>query len=336
MRFFSILFYAFAALAASNLQASGETRDLILIHPGAPGSLYDLSATEFGRRLDQKLQRSYRVVVIANPALGDGPALLDSVKNGRAAFVLASSAMVSVSDSFAIFELPFLIRSREQLSNIRGALLAGYLEPEAGKKGFHILGVWENGFRHFTNDRRPIRYPDDLKGLKIAVPPANMWREKLLRAFGADPIPLASRALPDALRTQIVDGQEAPLTDIAAWHLAATQRHLSLSDHLYSPAFLVTSTAEFDALPADVREAITEEARAMEAWIQKTAIKMESELVDTLDQKMELGQIDLDSFRAVSGTLYGEFVRTVPNGSKMIEIMQPAADVTASGHGAGN
>ncbi len=336
MRVFSIVLYIAAALTASIFAASGECRELILIHPGAPGSLYDISAAEFGRRLDQQLRPSYRVTVTANPALGDGLALLNSVKNGRAIFVLASSAMVSVSDSFGIFELPFLIRSREQLRSVRDGLLTAYLEPEAEKKGFHILGVWENGFRHLTNDIRPIRRPDDLKGLKIALPPANIWREKLLLAFGADPVPMASRALPDALRTQIVDGQEAPLTDIAAWHLEQMQRHLSLSDHLYSPAFLVTSKAEFDVLPANVREMIGREARGMEPWIQSTAIRMESELVDRLDQTMEVGQVDENAFEAASRPLYGDFIRAVPGGSKMIEILQSAGGRAGSRHSAGN
>jgi TRAP-type C4-dicarboxylate transport system substrate-binding protein len=332
MRLLAILISIAAALFAC-FPAAAQERELILVHSGAPSSLYEISANEFARRLDEKLPRPYRVTVMATPP-GDGLASLDEVKNGRASFALVSSAMSAVGDCFAIFELPFLIRSRDQVRNIRGALFARHLEPAAEAKGFRILGVWEDGFRHLTNDVRPITRPKDLEGLKIAVPAGNIWREKALRAFGADPVPMALRAIPDALRTKLADGQEAPLGDIAAWKLAETQRHLSLSDHLYSPAFLVVRKAAFEALPADVRDSIAREALSMETWIQTAASKMESELVDMLDWKMELGQIDLDSFRTASAPLYGEFIRSVPGGSKMIEAMQQAGEVTASGRAA--
>ncbi len=136
----------------------------------------------------------------------------------------------------------------------------------------------------------------------------------------------APRALAKALRTQIVDGQEAPLAEIAAMDLTRTQRHLTLSDHLYSPAFLVSSQANLEAVPQAVRAIIASEIIAMEAWIQNTAIRLESDLIDRLDKNMELSQIDIDAFKAVSRSLYGDFIRAVPGGAKMITIMQAAGE----------
>ena len=326
--FSSVTILIFGAGARTVPAVSAE---LILLHSGAPDSLYDVSTAEFSRRVNQKLPPPHRLTVIANQQLGDGLSLLDSVKNGRATLVLASSAMVALSDSFGIFELPFLIRSRNQVRSIRPALLARFLEPEAAKKGLHILGVWESGFRQLTNDVAPIVLPKDMAELKIALPPANIWREKSLRAFGGEPVPMASRALYDALQTRIVDGQEAPLAEIAALRLTASQRHLALSDHLYSPAFLVTGTAQFETLPQAVREIIVSEALAMEGWIQDRAASMESELLDTLDQRMELSHIDVEAFKTLSRPVYGEFVRAVPHGSKMVEILQSLAPPAAPG-----
>lgn len=326
MKFFLFAVCIHITLAFGISSVNAQTQSLTLIHAGLPGSLFDISTAELGRRLKNKLPETYRLSIIANPALGDSLALLDSVKNGRATFALTSSAMVAISDHFAIFELPFLIRNRKQVRAIRGALLNDYLQPEAAQKGFHILGVWENGFHQLTNDLHPIRQPNDLRGLKIALPPANPWREKLIRKFGADPMATAPRALAKALRTQIVDGQEAPLAEIAAMDLTRTQRHLTLSDHLYSPAFLVSSQANLEAVPQAVRAIIASEIIAMEAWIQNTAIRLESDLIDRLDKNMELSQIDIDAFKAVSRSLYGDFIRAVPGGAKMITIMQAAGE----------
>ena len=330
MQFISyFIFIVTAALSVSTVNAA-EPRELLLIHTGPPGSLYEVSAKEFARRVNERLTGLYQIDVIGDTDLGDGPALLAKLAKEEAMFALPSAAMTSVSDSFAIFELPFLIRNRAQTRNIRGALLESYLQPEAEHKGLHILGIWESGFRHLTNSARRIDRPGDLEGLKFAVP-ANSWREKVLQAFGAEPVPMASRAVRDALRTRIVDGQEAPLVEIHTGRLVELQRHLALSDHLYSPAYLVTRKAAFENLPLTVRSIIAAEATAMESWIYDTAVEMESELIDQLDIRMKVTHIDAEAFKAASRPVYGEFVRTVRGGAKMIEIVEGLNDVTASG-----
>jgi tripartite ATP-independent transporter DctP family solute receptor len=330
MKFIYYFIFIAAAMASFTTMNAAEPRELLLIHTGPPGSLYDVSAKEFARRVNERLPGLYKIAVAGDIALGDGPGLLAKLGKGEAMFALPSAAMTSVSDSFAIFELPFLIRNRAQIRNIRGALLDSTLQPEAEHKGFHILGVWESGFRHFTNNLRRIDRPSDLAGLKFAVP-ANGWREKALQAFGAEPVPMASRALRDALKTRIVDGQEAPLVEIHTGKLVELQRHLTLSDHLYSPAYLVTRKSAFESLPAAVQDIIAGEAKDMEGWIYATAIAMESELIDQLDQRMKVNHIDAEAFKEASRPVYGEFVRTVRGGAKLIETVGALDDVTASG-----
>lgn len=330
MRFISYFILIVAAAAGFTIaNAATVSRNLLLIHTGAPGSLYAVSANEFARRVNARLPAPYRISVVGDTDLGDGPALLAKLTREEATFVLPSAAMTSVSDSFAIFELPFLIRNRAQIRNIRGALLDSYLQPEAEHKGFYILGIWESGFRHFTNSLHRIEQPRDMEGLKFAVP-ANGWREKVIEAFGAEAVPMASRALRDALRVRIVDGQESPLAEIHTGKLVELQRHLALSDHLYSPAYLLTRKAAFESLPAPVQSIIATEARDMERWIYETAIEMESDLIDRLDQRMKMTHMDAAAFKEAGRPVYGEFIRTVRGGAKMIELVETLDEVTAS------
>ena len=330
MRFNSYFIFIASIFLSISTANAADPRELLLIHTGPPGSLYEIAAKEFAHRVNERLPGLYKIEVVGDTDLGDGPALLAKLAKEQAMFALPSAAMTSVSDSFAIFELPFLIRNRAQIRNIRGALLQSHLQPDAEQKGLHILGIWESGFRHFTNSLRRIDRPRDLEGLKFAVP-TNSWREKVLAAFGAEPVPMASRAVRDALRTRIVDGQEAPLVEIHTGKLVELQRHLALSDHLYSPAYLVTRTAAFESLPVPVRNIIAAEAKAIEPWIYDTAIEMESELIDQLDLRMKVTHVDAEAFKAASRPVYGEFVRNVRGGARMIEIVEALDDVTASG-----
>ncbi len=317
-RFVLVLLAALPLLTHSTVRA--ET--LTLIHPGPAGSLYEISAIEFAERLRKKLPAPYTIAETASPGLGDGLALLESVRNGRASFALASSGLVALSDVFAIFEMPFLFRSRDQIPAIREKLLDAYLQPAAKRHGLRIVGVWENGFRHIANDRRPIRTPADFRGLTIAVPPANAWRENMIRAFGAEPAPLSPRAFARPLEPGNVNGYEAPLLQIASLNLPEMQHHLALSDHLYSPAFLITGETFFSGLPPEIRKLIADEAQDMESLIAEIAIRVESELVDLLDQSMQMTHISRNSFLAASQPLYDGFARTVPGGAEMIEIVR--------------
>ena len=72
--------------------------------------------------------------------------------------------------------------------------------------------VWDNGFRQITTSTRPIRTPEDLRGLKIRVPPAPMLTS-LFKALGAGPSPINFNELYSALQTKVVEGQENPLAD---------------------------------------------------------------------------------------------------------------------------
>ena len=85
--------------------------------------------------------------------------------------------------------------------------------PEAEKVGYHILGVWENGFRQITNNKRPIVKPEDLQGIKLRVP-KGVWRVKMFKAYGANPTPLGFSEVFVALQTGAMDGQENPLAQI--------------------------------------------------------------------------------------------------------------------------
>ena len=59
----------------------------------------------------------------------------------------------------------------------------------AAAKNLVILGFWENGFRQITNNKRPIRVPDDLKGIKMRTP-GNPDRIKMFNLWGANAAPL--------------------------------------------------------------------------------------------------------------------------------------------------
>ena len=85
--------------------------------------------------------------------------------------------------------------------------------PRPRRRACTILAVWENGYRHITNSKRPIKVPADLKGIKLRVPEGK-WRVKMFQAYGANPSPMKFSEVFTALQTGVMDGQENPFTQI--------------------------------------------------------------------------------------------------------------------------
>jgi tripartite ATP-independent transporter DctP family solute receptor len=302
-----------------------EPTRLSLAHIGGAGSLYELSAGEFVRRLKIALPENYIVTAVGDSKLGDDTAILAKIKLGEITFGLPSTVMSSVSETFGIFELPFLIRNRLQVRQISDAMLDTVLQPEAKKHGFRILAIWENGFRQITNNVRPIRRPADMRGMKLRVP-KGLWREKAFRAMGAEPVPMPLHEVYKGLESGVIEGQENPLSQIYGAKFHEVQQYLTLSDHVYTPAYLIVSDEHFSKLPPDVQAIIARTAEEMQAWIYGVAIRMESELIDRLGERMQSNQVDVKAFVEASRPLYGEFVRTVRGGAKLVNLVNELAE----------
>src|SRR5215469_4950934 len=150
-----VLFVTMVVLTGHARSAGVELR---FGHIGGAGSLFEATAQEFARRANEQLAGKMHVTVYGNSALGDDTVMLEKVKSGVITFSLPTAVMESVDDVFGIFEMPFLIRSRAHMSRVRNAIFASTLQPAAKAKGFRLLAVWEVGFRHITNNVRPIRY----------------------------------------------------------------------------------------------------------------------------------------------------------------------------------
>jgi len=279
----------FAAILWTSVSCAAETTQLNFAHGGGAGSLYDLSASEFVRRLNEALPENFTAAAHGDSKLGGDTAVLAKVKQGEITFGLPSTVMSSISETFGIFELPFLIRDRDQVRRISETMLGPILQPEAKKHGFRILAVWENGFRQITNNIRPIHRPEDLRGLKLRVP-KGLWREKAFKALGAEPVPMALHEVHKALRSGLVDWQENPLSQIHGARFHEVQQYLTLSDHVYTPAYLIVSDEHFAKLPPDVQRVIERTAKEMQGWIYATAIRIESELIDKLGERMQSNQ----------------------------------------------
>ena len=306
------------ALLASAVPALAQV-EIKLGHVGEPGSLFQKSADEFARRANAKLGGKAKVITYGSSQLGSDEEMIQKLKLGTLDMALPSTVMSSQVDLFGIFEMPYLVKDRAHMGRIEKDLFWAKLEPEAEKKGLKVLAVWENGFRQITNNKRPIRTPADLAGIKLRVP-GGKWRVKMFQAYGANPSPMKFSEVFTALQTGVMDGEENPFTQIYSAKFQEVQKYLSLSGHVYTPAYLTVGKTKWESLPPDVRKILEETAKETQAYVYETAAKDEADLLEKLKQAgMQVNDVDKEAFIAASKPIYEEFGKEVPGAKEVID-----------------
>ena len=234
-------------------------------------------------------------------------------------FSLPSTVMSSVVDQFGVFEMPYLVKDRAHMARIEKEIFWPKLAPLAEEKGYKVIAVWENGFRHITNNARPINVPDDLKGIKLRTPKGK-WRVKMFQAYGANPTPMAFSEVFVALQTGVMDGQENPFAQIYSAKFQEVQKYLSLTGHVYTPAYVLVGKKKWDSLPKDVAAEIERIAKETQAFVYDTASAMEDDLLGKLKSGgMQVNDPDKAAFVKASASIYEEFGSEVAGGKDLVE-----------------
>jgi tripartite ATP-independent transporter DctP family solute receptor len=293
--------------------------ELKLGHVGEPGSLIGAAADEFARRANARLGGKAKVVVYGSSQLGGDKEMMQKLKLGTIDMVEPSTIMSSEADIFGVFEMPYLVKSRDHMKRIERELFWSKIEPEAQKKGVKVLAMWENGFRHITNNKHPINTPADLSGIKLRVPEGK-WRVKMFQAYGANPSPMKFSEVFTALQTGVMDGQENPFAQIASAKFYEVQKYLSLTGHVYTPSYLVVGTKKWPSYPAGVRKILEDTAKETQAYVYEKAAKDDEDLLVKMKAAgIQINNANKDAFIAASKPVYEEFAKEVPGAKAVID-----------------
>ncbi len=316
----SIVAAAFVLLLVPTSQA--DTIELKFGHVGAPGSLFAISAEEFAKRANAKLAGKAKITVFGASQLGKDKELLQKLKLGTVDFALPSTVMSTVADEFGLFEMPYLVKDRNHMARIEKEIFWNKLAPAVGPKGYKIIGVWENGFRHITNNKRPVNIPTDLQGLKLRTPKGT-WRVKMFKTYGANPTPMSFSEVFAALQTGTMDGQENPYAQIYSAKLHEVQKYLSITGHVYTPAYVTVGAKKWATLPSDIRDTLEQVAKDTQAYVYEQAAKLEVDLLNKIKAGgVQVNNADKQAFIKASDSIYKEFSTSVQGGGDLVSKAQ--------------
>lgn len=309
---------ATALITLATAPAMAADMTLKFGHVGKPGSLFEATVNHFAECANTKLDGKVEVQTFGSSQLGKDKELLQKLKLGQVDFALPSSVMSSVDDVFGIFEMPYIIKDRDHMRRVQGDMMDTF-QGAAQDNGYYIVGLAENGFRNITNNVRPINKPEDLQGVKLRTP-NGAWRVKMFKQYGANPTPMAFSDVFTALQTGVIDGQENPYAQIASAKFQEVQKYLSITGHVYTPAYILASDKHFAKLPEDVQAGLKACAAETQDFTYEKAAQLETELLGVIKAAgVEVNEADKGAFIAASKPIYEAFAAEVDGGQQMID-----------------
>ncbi|MBK7530510.1 TRAP transporter substrate-binding protein [Piscinibacter sp.] len=265
--------------------AQAQAVKLTLGHGAAVGNPRHEAAVKFAEVVKARSGGRIEVQVAPSAQLGDDAAMVTALRTGALDMSANSQgAVANAVPEYAAFGMPFLFSSPAAAFKLLDGPLGKELADKSAEKGLVLLGTWDNGIRQMTNSKRPIGKVEDMKGLKMRVPP-DATLVDIMKSLGAESQQIKFAELYVALQQGVVDGQENPLVNIHASKLYEVQKHLALTNHQFQMTPFLMSKRSWDKLSDADRKAVQEAAAEATALQRKLSAEADDKLLAELKAK---------------------------------------------------
>ena len=307
----ALLIIVFAGAASAQYKT---TMKLASVTP--TDHFYNVGARKFAELVKERTGGRIDIRVYPAGQLGKGEReITEAIQQGGVDLLITSTGpMGGFSPSINILDFPFLFRDFNHVDLVMDGTIGRKLLNDFEKASIKALAFWENGFRHLTNNKRPVRKVEDGKGLKIRTM-ENKVHLAAWKAAGFNPTPMAWGEVYTALQQGVIDGQENPIAIIASNKLwEAGQKNFSFTAHVYSPAPLLMSKKKYDGMPKEDQELFLKTALEVAKFQRKINRDAEEKSMQEMAAKgvTVVRDVDRESFKKAMAPVFDQFSSQFP------------------------
>lgn len=290
---------------------------------------YIAAETVMKPMIEEGTNGKVKVEVYPNGQLGSDRQTTEACQMGTLEMTLpATSTLSTFDDTFMILDVPYIFTSvagcRNALDGKLGEAMNASLEEKAGMIN---LGFGESGFRNLSNNTRPVKSPEDLKGLKIRVL-ENPYHIATFKALGANPTPMAFGELFTALQQKQVDGQDNGVIITHTNKFYEVQKYYTVMQHMFNANSYIINKEFMESLPAEyqtvirdaVKAAVKEQRRLIDEKEQALLDEMKAADIEVNELTPEEKQLFVDATQSVRDQFVAEF------GEKAQKMLELAAE----------
>jgi tripartite ATP-independent transporter DctP family solute receptor len=306
-----ILGFAFAVTLGIGLTADIRAAefDLVEAHTAPADHPYTLGMVRYADLVRERTKGRVAIQIHHSRELGDERQVVEGLQLGTIHLTVTSTGPLGgFVPEINVVDLPFLFRDADHAYTVLDGEIGRDLLTKFDAVGIKGLAFWENGFRHVTTSKKPIREPGDMKGLKIRVM-ENKVHQAAFRQLGADATPMAWGEVFTSLQQGLLDAQENPIPIIYTFKLNEVQKYVSLTGHVYSPAPLLMSKKTWDRMPVDIQKVMADTALEVAKYQRGLIREQEQKQVGELKAKgmIVIENPDRAAFREAMKPVFEQF-----------------------------
>ncbi|HSR12318.1 MAG TPA: TRAP transporter substrate-binding protein DctP [Thermodesulfobacteriota bacterium] len=315
-RTFSIFLVAAFVLTMGGAASAQYKASMKLASVTPADHFYNVGGRKFAELIKERTNGRIDIRVYPAGQLGKGEReITEAIQQGAVDLLITSTGPLGgFSPSINILDFPFLFRDFNHVDLVMDGSIGRKLLNDFDKAQIKALAFWENGFRHLTNNKRPIKKAEDGKGLKIRTM-ENKVHLAAWKAAGYNPTPMAWGEVFTALQQGVIDGQENPIAIIASNKLwDAGQKNFSFSAHVYSPSPLLMSQKKFEAMPKEDQDLFLKTALEVAKFQRKLNRDAEENSLKEMASKgvNVVRDVDRESFKKAMAPVYDQFSSQFP------------------------
>jgi TRAP-type transport system periplasmic protein len=289
------------------LAQAPKAQTLKFNHVLGPREPYHQGFLNWAKRVEERTGGGIKIDVFHSAQLGREEDIIEQIRQGANIGQNTDSArMGNYVPGIAVMNGPYFAETLDEVAKLRTApTVVKWQEELAGKFGLKVLSFnWVQGYRHFFTNK-PIRTPDDLKGLRIRTPPAPIWQESV-RALGAVPVAMAFGEMYPGLQQRAIDGVELVYNNIPGGRFYEVLKVANETRHIMLINFEVVSARWFDGLPKEHQDILVQECDKAGEETSKEIFRLEAEVEQQLKGRgmTIVKDVDLAAFRKAGEKSY--------------------------------
>ena len=263
-------------------------------HVYEANTLYNEAALWIADEIEARSDGAYKVDVFPSSQLGNEETITEGLQIGSIQMAYTGPTFLGqFYKPMAISEAPFIWKDYDhwktyQDSDIFADVSHGYFD----KTGNKVTSILYFGSRQTSSNDR-IDSPEDMKGMKIRVANAPLWKI-YPTAIGANPTPISFAEVYLALQQGVVEGQENPITIIESNKFYEVQNFVAKTSHITSSVVSVIGGPLWNKLSEEDQAMFTEVTKEASALFSDKVHAREEELFDKFKAGDDIEIVEVD------------------------------------------
>ncbi|MBS5064622.1 MAG: TRAP transporter substrate-binding protein [Hungatella hathewayi] len=311
--------------AANSAQATAENPMVLnLAHNLAESHITSIALQQFADEVNEKSGGRLQIRIFPNGTLGSETEVLEQLMAGVVDMTRVSApGLATYNEGYHAFGLPYIFDDNENYYKVMGSDAMGEFFRSSEADGFVTLTYYTSGSRSFYTIDKPIRRPEDLKGLKMRVQDMKSQTD-MMKALGGTPVAMAMGDVYTALQTGIIDGSENNETVLTTGMHGEICKYFSVDQHTMIPDVLVIATDTWNSLSEEDRQILLDAAKNS---TDNHILEWEAAVNDALETaKTEMGvtiveDVDKEAFRQATAGMIGEYREQYPKVGTVLDII---------------